>query len=108
MIAQRVAPITRKLLRRDVPRVESDAAYLSAKLRELALKSYHAVRSQGDAESDKVPNGSEPVGGSFSHHDWLDLHRQIVQLEQALDAQGLDSLASYVASLRQKVESRLV
>jgi hypothetical protein len=81
---------------------------LSAKLRELALLTYHALQANGDAQSNVDRDRTKPVLRSPSRHDWLELHHQIVQLERAFDAQRLDALSSYVAALRQKVESRLV
>lgn len=108
MLAQTTRPLSRKSLRRDVPRVDSDAAHLSAKLRELALLTYHALQANGDAQPNADGDCSKPVLRSPARHDWLDLHHQLVQLERAFDAQRLDSLSAYVAALRQKVESCLV
>ena len=105
MLAQRVQPNLRKSLRHHLPRVESDPAYLSAKLRELALRTYHAVRMKSDPGPG---DGQQSVLHSPSRHDWADLHSQIVHLERALDAQHLESLASYVAALRQKIENCLI
>jgi len=59
-------------------------------LRELALKAHRAVRSTDDPG-----------------HELSELHAQIVQLQQNLHGQSLDSLASYVAALRQEIEDRL-
>jgi len=89
-------------------RAESDPAYLSATLRDLALRTHQAVRTMGDARSGDGPASLEVVVHSPSRHDWTDLYSQIVQLERTLDAQHLDSLASYVAALRQQVENCLV
>jgi len=108
MLAQRVLPISRKPLRHDVLRLESDAGYLSEKLRELALRTYHAYRTKDGARPGNDPAGPEFVFHSVSRRDLADLHSQIVLLERALEAQHLDSLASYVAALREKVESCLV
>jgi hypothetical protein len=105
MLAQRVQSNLRKSLRHHLPRVESDPAYLSAKLRELALRTYHAVRMKSDPGP---ADGQQSVLHSLSRHDWADLHSQIVQLERALDARRLESLASYVAALRQKIENCLI
>jgi hypothetical protein len=105
---QHVQPISRTPLLRSGLRAESDPAYLSATLRELALRTYHAFQTKGDARSGNGPASAEVVFHSLSRHDWTDLHSQIVQLERTLDAQHLDLLASYVAALRQKVENCLV
>jgi len=107
MLVQQLEPISRKSLRRNVVRAESDPAYLSATLRELALRTYHAVRTEGDARSGNGPAGPEVVFDSLSRRDWTDLHTQIEELERAFNAQHLDLLASYVAALRQKVENYL-
>ncbi len=107
MLAQCVQTGSRKRLRLGIPQVDSDPAYLSAKLRELALKTYHAVRTGGDNQPANEPAGPDLVVYSRSRLDWLELHREILQLERALDAQRLHSLAAYVGALRQKVESRL-
>jgi hypothetical protein len=104
MLAQSVQLIPRKRLQREVEHIDSDPAYLSARLRELALKTYHAVRAPVDLQPGTTSVGPKLVPCSPSRSDWTDLHRQIVQLERALHAQRLDSLASYVAALRQKVE----
>ncbi len=108
MLVESVQPISRTPLWRNVLRIESDPAYLSAQLRELALTTHHAFRSMGDARSGDDGAGRGPVFDPPSRDDWIDLHSQIVQLEQSLDAQHLDLLVSYVAALRQKVESCLV
>jgi len=88
-------------------RAESDPAYLSAKLRELAMKAYQAVRNSGDARSGSSAASAEFFVDSPSPHDWADLHSQIVQLERAFDAQHLDLLACYVGALRREVENCL-
>ena len=108
MLVERVQPIFRNTLRRSALRIESDPAYLSAQLRELALTAHHAFRSMGDARSSDDGAGLGPIFDPPSRDDWLDLHSQIVQLEESLDAQHLDLLVSYVAALRQKVESCLI
>jgi hypothetical protein len=108
MLAQSVQLIPRKRLQREVEYVDSDPAYLSDRLRELALETYHALRAPAELQPGASPVGAKLAPHSSSRPDWSDLHRQIVQLERALQAQRLDSLASYVAALRQKVESCLV
>jgi len=107
MLVQHVEPISRKTLPRSTLRIESDPAYLSAKLRELALRTYRAVRSLDAARSDDDAPGRGLVFDLPSRQNWTDLHTQIVQLERAFDAQHLDLLASYVAALREKVENCL-
>ncbi|MGO9463251.1 MAG: hypothetical protein ACLQIB_29010 [Isosphaeraceae bacterium] len=108
MLVQRLHPIPRKIMRRNALRVESDPAHLSVQLRELALATHQAFRSKGDARSGDGGGSLGPVFDAPSRDDWIDLHSQIVQLERALDAQHLDLLVSYVAALRQKVETCLV
>ncbi len=107
MLVQHLQPITRKPLRRSLPRAGADPAYLSAKLREVALRTYHAVRTTGDARLGNSPAGPELVSYPAARYDWTDLHREIVQLERDLAAQRLDLLASYVAALRETVETSL-
>jgi hypothetical protein len=108
MLAECVQPICRKTLRHDSPHLGSDPAHLSARLRELALKTYRALRTRRDVRGGDDVTSSEAGASTFSRHDWLDLHHQLVQLERAFDAQRLDSLAAYVASLREQVEDRVV
>jgi hypothetical protein len=108
MLVKSVQPTSRKPVRRNPRRIQSEPAYLSAKLREVALRTYHAVRTAGDARAGNGSAGPKLVFHSPSRHDWDDLHSEIVQLERTLDAQRLDSLAAYVAALRQEVENRLV
>jgi len=107
MLMQHLQPKLPSPLRRNTLRVDADAAYLSGKLRELALRAYQSVW-----KPDNVRSGSacaaRSIGDSRRRRDWTDLHSQIVQLERAFDAQHLDSLAAYVGALREKVESRLV
>jgi hypothetical protein len=108
MLVQSVQPISRRPAPCSVPRVKADPAELSAKLRELVLRTYHAVRTTGDARSANGRAHPEVIVHSLSRRDWDDLHSQIVQLEQALGAQHLELLASYVGALREHVESHLV
>jgi len=108
MLVKDVPQISRKPLRFESSNLPSDPAYLSAKLRELALRAYRAVRTEGDGTLGNGHARREVVFHAASEHDWTELHGEIVQLERALNGQQLSLLASYVAALRQEVENRLV
>src|SRR5262249_53716079 len=88
-------------------RAESDPTYLSTRLRELALMAYQAIRSAGRTRLGDGGAASEILVDSASRDDWTDLRTQLDELEQALEAQHLSLLASYVRALRQQVERHL-
>ena len=108
MLVQEPKLLPRKPVRHNALRIDSDPAYLSLKLRELAMRAYRAVRSREGARLGDGVAEDGPVLDVSPAEDWADLHSEIVQLQRAFDAQHMDSLAAYVGALRAQVESALV
>jgi hypothetical protein len=94
MMMTRAQPTLRTPPRRDAGSgyFDHDPAYLSATLRELAMRAHYLVRA----------------ADTTAHEQELtEVHSRIVQLERNLNEQDLGDLASYVSALRQRVEERL-
>lgn len=72
-----------------------DPAQVSAALRDLAVKAHGLVRT------------SEDAGSVGCQAELKEVHQRILVLQRDLRAQRLDSLAKYVAALRERVEERL-
>jgi hypothetical protein len=73
------------------PRIDPprDAQDVANHLRQLTLRAFHAVRSDGDGPN--LP----------------DVHRDIVRLEAEIDRLGLGKLLSYTTALRRRVEAAM-
>jgi hypothetical protein len=102
----RAQPVLRIPPRRDAESGSSnsnlDAASLSAKLRELAMRAHELVRATDPARTRPGPMAAD------MQRELIDVHSQIVQLERSLDEQEVgNGLASYVSALRQRVAERL-
>ena len=86
--------------RRDV---RYDPAGLGATLRDLASRAHCAVRAIDAASGPR----SDAAQAAESLQELAELHPQIVQLQQCVDAESQQGPASYVSALRRAVEERL-
>jgi hypothetical protein len=104
MISTRAKPTRRVTLQPRIDEAAQDLAGVSATLRELALRAYHAVRAVDASESHPGEIVDRPAD---TRQELTELHAQILQLERILHAHALNDLTCYVTALRQEVEGRL-
>jgi hypothetical protein len=92
--------------RREPAVIESDAATLSAALRELAVRAHRLVRSVDEVRSQ--PESLTDPGFRFNlEQELLELRSELGRLERRLKAQDLGGLVSYVSALRERVADAL-
>ena len=84
----------------------SDAATLSAALRELAVRAHRLVRFADELRSQ--PASETDPGFRFNlEQELFELRSELGRLERRLNAQNLSGLVSYVSALRQRVADAL-
>ena len=88
--------------RREPAVIESDAATLSAALRELAVRAHRLVRTADELRSQPVSQ-TDPGFRFNLEQELFELRSEIGGLERRLKAQKLSGLVSYVSALRQRV-----
>ncbi len=79
----------------------SDAGKLSRKVRELAHRSYHALKTNAQ------PVALSQAGPEDIAEDLRNLCDQVARLQQKIHARRLRALTPWVDALRQQVEDRL-
>lgn len=79
----------------------SDAGKLSRKVRELAHRSYHSLKTGTQ------PDALAQAGPEDITEDLRDLCHQVARLQQKIHARRLRALTPWVDALRQQVEDRL-
>jgi hypothetical protein len=97
MIMKPAQSTVRKSPRRDQGSNDLDPAKLSATLRDLASRAHRLVRATDGAGS----SADDP------EQELADVHAEIIRLQRSLRSHQLDSLATYVAALRERVEEHL-
>jgi hypothetical protein len=93
--------------RREPAVIESDAAALSASLRELAVRAHRLVRSADEFRL-RSTSDADPGYRFNLEQELFELRSEIGQLERRLKAQNLGDLAAYVSALRQQVAESLL
>jgi hypothetical protein len=106
MIVAEAPPTNHRKARRCGQCNDYDPAQLSTRIRELALWTHRLVRA-AEAEWSAPRRRVSFTVGSDWEFELIDAHAQSVRLERTLRAHGLDRLAAYISSLRQKVEEYL-
>jgi hypothetical protein len=79
----------------------SNAAKLSRKVRELAHRSYHALKAGTQ------PDPQNQAGSTDIIHDLRELDDQVARLQQKIHARRLQALIPWVDALKQQVHDRL-
>jgi hypothetical protein len=79
----------------------SSAPKLSRKVRELAHRSFHALKS-GPKPDDQTPARSKEV-----ERDLHDLRHQVARLQRKIHDRNLGALIPWIDALRQQIEDRL-
>jgi hypothetical protein len=79
----------------------SSAPKLSRKVRELAHRSFHALRSDQQAMAPASPSSSEV------QEDLRDLQGQVARLQRKIHDRKLEALIPWIDALRQQVDDRL-
>jgi hypothetical protein len=106
MLLKEALPTLHRLRRREPAVIESDAATLSASLRELAVRAHRLVRTANELRSQ--PASASDPGFRFNlEQELYELRTEIGQLERRLRAQNLVGLIPYVSALRQRVADSL-
>jgi hypothetical protein len=80
----------------------SNADKLSRKVRELAHRSYSALKAGTQPYPQNQARSADIL------HDLLDLRDQVARLQQKIHARRLSAVIPWVDALRQQVEDRLV
>jgi len=78
----------------------TNAAKLSRKIRELAHRSYRALKDGTQLDPQRQRRSADL-------HDLLDLRDQVARLQQKIHARRLSALIPWVDALRQQVDDRL-